>query len=992
MRFLLLICAFLLPAWCALAQHPDINFKWLGVAEGLNDGTINAMVQDKQGYVWIASLSALNRFNGSQVKSYTPVFGDTTTPPNEIPWHMHCDSEGSLWIAYDNSFYEFDREHEKFIRQHSFNNTYVVQVADAPEHGLYVLTKQGLFLYHKKGKTSQRIDESIAALGGRRPTAITLQGDILLIGTSGGMVYYNTREKTSVFEAFATKPDVVVRSMFADSEHTIWIVDTKYLLYRYSPRDKAFLALPPALQAPGNTAIHLVQTDETHLFLSILLKGVFQYNLRTQEVVQIVQKDDRGQTDEIKNARALITTRDGSLFVGVADGVKYFHPKKNLFSILPVAPPGPALPIGRGMVEDRKGNLWLTSSDGISRYNPQTRKYTVWHNVAGQKDQIYYNSVRAVAEDGLVTIWIATGKGINSYTYGDKDLRFYTIKDSIPQGFYFSAGTDSKGRTWFGCRDFEGLYYYSIHDKKFHGIASHPLLHKYAGLAFRAFFEDSKGRLWFGGNQSGLVMMDEAEGTTRHWFNDNKNRNTISGNLVVDIVEDKNGIIWVSTFNGVTGIDLVHEQYIWLNNKNLLGNNNTGPLYVDKRDRLWIGAANGLYVVDAARESANLFDQQAGLLSANFTEYSSLQLANGTIMMPTTNGIACFDPEQYDPEPLQYGFSIKAITALSGQDRLEKPVSEQLDLAHNENVVEFELEAINYVNPSQTWYAFAQLSGKGDTAWQYTQNPRIIATVLPGGPFSILFKASANQTDWKVPVKQVSITVSIPIYQRLWFPFLLTGIAFAAFWILYRYRIHNVQRMQALETKAQLLEKEKALVMYENLKQHLNPHFLFNSLTSLSSLIRIDQDMAGHFLDRMSKIYRYILKNRDSETVALKEELDFVAQYIELQKTRFEEGLQVHMNIDEDDLHKRLAPVTLQNLVENAIKHNTTSKSKPLIIKMFTQNDYLVVRNNLQRKSFVETSNRQGLQSMKSLYDFMSCRPMRIEEDDRFFTVFIPLY
>ena len=123
-----------------------------------------------------------------------------------------------------------------------------------------------------------------------------------------------------------------------------------------------------------------------------------------------------------------------------------------------------------------------------------------------------------------------------------------------------------------------------------------------------------------------------------------------------------------------------------------------------------------------------------------------------------------------------------------------------------------------------------------------------------------------------------------------------------------------------LSSKAQMLEKEKALVMYENLKQHLNPHFLFNSLTSLGSLIRINQGMAGDFLDKMSKVYRYILKNRDNEVVPLGEELKFVQLYIDLQKTRFEEGLQVTVVVDEEYHHRKIAPVTLQNLLENAIK------------------------------------------------------------------------
>ena len=197
--------------------------------------------------------------------------------------------------------------------------------------------------------------------------------------------------------------------------------------------------------------------------------------------------------------------------------------------------------------------------------------------------------------------------------------------------------------------------------------------------------------------------------------------------------------------------------------------------------------------------------------------------------------------------------------------------------------------------------------------------------------------------------------------------------------------------MHRLQSRAQLLEKEKTLVMYESLKQQLNPHFLFNSLTSLSGLIETDQKMAGNFLEQMSKIYRYILKNRDSEVVTLREEINFVQVYINLQKTRFKDGLQVFIDINPEDAHRKIAPVTLQNLIENAIKHNIIDVESPLRIDIFTENDYLVVRNNLQKKNVVETSNKQGLINLESLYQYLSSKPLLIEEDEKLFTIKVPL-
>ena len=194
-----------------------------------------------------------------------------------------------------------------------------------------------------------------------------------------------------------------------------------------------------------------------------------------------------------------------------------------------------------------------------------------------------------------------------------------------------------------------------------------------------------------------------------------------------------------------------------------------------------------------------------------------------------------------------------------------------------------------------------------------------------------------------------------------------------------------------LESRAQMLEKEKTLVLYESLKQQLNPHFLFNSLTSLSGLIESDQNLAGKFLDQMSRIYRYLLKNRNSDVVTLKEEIDFVRLYIHIQQTRFKDGLKVSLRVEDENMYSKIAPVTLQNMLENAIKHNICNPDSPLYIDIYTEQDYIVIKNNIQRKKVVETSNKQGLQNFKSLYKFISNNPIIVLEEEEFFYVKIPL-
>ena|GEM_PF-2241718 len=203
------------------------------------------------------------------------------------------------------------------------------------------------------------------------------------------------------------------------------------------------------------------------------------------------------------------------------------------------------------------------------------------------------------------------------------------------------------------------------------------------------------------------------------------------------------------------------------------------------------------------------------------------------------------------------------------------------------------------------------------------------------------------------------------------------------------------------EVRWQLEEKEKSLLEIEKrsaqirliaLTNHLNPHFLFNSLTSLNSLIFENQQLASDFLQHLSKVYRYLLQHKEKETVSLKYELDFVENYIFLLKTRFEDDILIDIKTPSSGtLEKGIVPVTLQILIENAVKHNVISAQNPLKISIETEGNTLSVTNNIQRKKQVETSNRQGLESLRALYHYLSDRPLEVLETAETFTVRLPL-
>lgn len=177
---------------------------------------------------------------------------------------------------------------------------------------------------------------------------------------------------------------------------------------------------------------------------------------------------------------------------------------------------------------------------------------------------------------------------------------------------------------------------------------------------------------------------------------------------------------------------------------------------------------------------------------------------------------------------------------------------------------------------------------------------------------------------------------------------------------------------------------------YESLKNQVNPHFLFNSLNALTNLVYEDQDKAAKFIKQLSEVYRYVLDTRDREVVDLDDEMKFLGSYLFLQKIRFGDNLLVGINLSTKG--KLIAPLALQLLVENAIKHNVASIENPLAINIEERDGYLVVENSLQRKHIPEEKSPGiGLENIKSRYKFLSDQPVIVEEHDKKFVVKLPL-
>ncbi|MBX7126713.1 MAG: histidine kinase [Cyclobacteriaceae bacterium] len=229
-----------------------------------------------------------------------------------------------------------------------------------------------------------------------------------------------------------------------------------------------------------------------------------------------------------------------------------------------------------------------------------------------------------------------------------------------------------------------------------------------------------------------------------------------------------------------------------------------------------------------------------------------------------------------------------------------------------------------------------------------------------------------------------------PGYEWNLLPMLASSLIITVVVSMFMHGLEFFRSWQSAALSAEKAKQESIRAQYDSLRSQVNPHFLFNSLNALTNLVYEDQDRAAKFIKQLSEVYRYVLDTQPREVVSLQEELAFLKSYLFLQQIRFGDKLQVSVELDH--VQSDVAPLVLQILVENAIKHNTISTAYPLHIRLGVEDGYLVVSNNRQQRQVLPgDSTGLGLANIIRRYEFISSRPVVVEQSEQQFTVRIPV-
>ena len=1020
MRFILSLL--LLVSLAAKSQErPLVQVTLYNETNGGPSGLVNCIYQAKSGYLWFGCSNGLVRFDGYAFV----LFQNEKGYPSAVT-HIIEDKNGNLWMSFA----------EGGLATYSPANGHFVNYSLQNDKEPSLRTVQIMTLHFDK---QQRLWLGTAQKGLVLFDAIALTTKL-----------YPLNDKHHDFYAPAIRKIYnTVYAIAEDKAGALWLA-THDGLYTLPNVTSLPVAVRPKPVQPDRFRTDLFNDlafDGDTLWLSAWGGGMWRYQKSTglwQNFLPNKKMVGKGLTNIINTIAE--KSREEWWVSSDDNGLGIFNKRTGSFLFFRDYIHNADLPATEayGMERDKDGNVWLIHDQRLVKLRLQQPKFYFTSVPVTHTDTQGNYAIADVWEDATLRL-IATDYAdglhvLNKQTGASSILPIAHLPNEEPAMRLRQLYADSKDRIWVVSSDF--LYWYDRRKNKL-TKAVQPPLYSADSLSnnFSVVQEDKNGKIWIATRRCGVYVWDEQRNKFEHYFAEAESPYLLPFNYIRRLTADASNRMWIAGIEGVLGYVNLNEKTFTNLATTVEGIAKTAgvksySLFADKQGNVWAGTTTGLYCFNATGPAPALqkiitaadglrtepvyhitedragniwclndagvcFLPQGGLPVTVYSSGDGINKGTGIRLLPTASdsllllnygGYYRFVPQQLAKSRSQAPLVITAMQVNGAPFYFEEDLAKNkaIELGAGQNYFSFEFAALTYSHPEKQQYAY-MLEGI-DKGWIPSGSRRFVSyTNVPGGHYAFKVKTLEPDASGKERLLSLPLIVATPFYRTVLFFMLLAAVIAAVLYAVYRSRLAHHDQVYGLESKAQRLEKEKALVMYEGLKQQLNPHFLFNSLTSLNSLIAKDPQTARQFLESLSSTYRYILRSRESEVVELSKEVAFAETYTHLQRTRFGEALQINIRIDEEYQACKIVPVTLQNLIENATKHNVLDKDEPLHVDIYTDKDYIVVRNNLQRKRTVETSNKQGLRSMKTLYSYLTDRPMLIEETSDAFTVRIPL-
>lgn len=739
-------------------------------------------------------------------------------------------------------------------------------------------------------------------------------------------------------------------------------------------------------------------------------KGVLLFNIAERKITDSVNKNkwQYGQINkmtDLKDELFIATEQNGVIGYNKINGSFTTRVLKD--SVFPkrIA----------DMQTDNEGNIWLATENKLVSFTGDYLRY--WYG----SNKIPFIKVHTLLADDEERLWFTPD--LRLFETGLKDLhkendfKCFDItppKDHIDiTGFY----KDKYGYLWIGTMG-EGLFRMNPQTGKWrrmaenqiaffgnilsiagkdnqvwistlNGVARFDLTDNnydlYEKIQFKNYSKkdglgsdyiyhiliDSKNRVWFATDGAGVAVYEN--GIFQNFYT-NK---LFPSKVTYSLAEDKNNHIWISTYNdGLFEYD--EKKFIQYNIKNGLTDLAITSIAVDDYNNIVAVNKKGIDVFNPRKNIAQHYGAESGFSEQQPNLNSITKDVAGNIWIGTDNGIVRLNTlpsfSAYFPVAVIESvllFNTPADTAVTHR------------FTYDQNNFTFKFAAAYYKAPEKIKFQY-WLEGYSKN-WEATSDNSINFPRLEPAKYKIKVRASANDNFEAAAIASYTFTITKPFWLTWWFR--ISVLLFAAGIIYWVFK----ERIKAIQ-KTEFAEREKFQLQYDALKNQVNPHFLFNSFNALMNIVEDNPKEAAVLIKHLSQFYRKMTAYSQKELISLEEELELLNSYLYIQEKRYGNALQVFINI-EPRLKKSsfIPPLVLQLLAENAVKHNTISKDKPLLISIYIEDDYIIMRNNINNKLEKEESEGVGLENIKNRYKLLTNKEIDKEEKENEFIIRLPL-
>jgi len=825
------------------AQFQESKFQRLSIEDGLSQSSIQAILQDSQGFMWFGTEDGLNKYDGYNFTVYRHLSTDSTSLSSNFIQALYEDQTKTLWIGTNDGLNRFNRNTATFTRYlhdpknpHSLSHDQIRAIGEDQTGALWIGThggglnrfdrQSGRFTHYKN-----KPDDPNSLSGNVVNTICQDDSQTLWIGTLGGGLnrFHIQSENFRRYRAAANdssrlSSDQII-SLYQDRGGTLWIGTYGGGLCRLNRDDRRtprFTAYKHRAENP-NTISHnsvnaIIEDRFGTLWLGTYAGGLGRLRRDDRPTMQFTtHKNDPAYSASLSHNRiiSLCADRSGNIWIGTSVGLNKLQimPKGfQHFSHDPVNPNSLSHQDVNAIWQDRAGNLWIGADEGLNLFDATTQKFISFKKDSTNANSLSHNFIEAVCEDRQGIIWIGTfGGGLNQWNRQTKKFKHYQRDPNDPASLSSNLVTaiveDRDGNLWVGTVN--GLNRFDRRSESFTRFRhDRKDVTSLSSSSIFNIFEDRAGNLWIATHKGGLSRMNrdnrEAGKFTRYQ-NDPSHPNSLSDNNVLSIYEDRNGAIWVGTVDGLNKLDPATGQFIRYFESDGLPNTFIYGILGDDEGNLWLSTNNGLSKFNErlprGKQFRN-FDVKDGLQSNEFNIGAYHRGHNGELFFGGINGFNRFYPQQVRDNPNIPPVLLMAFKKFDKAADLDTAISEIkiITLSHRENFFSFEFAALDYTNPEKNQYAY-KMEGF-DNDWIYSGTRRYAGyTNLDPGEYVFKIKGSNNDGIWNETGAAVKIIITPPFWKTWWFRIFVASALAGLLVLIYRYRVSRLLEVERLRVR-----------------------------------------------------------------------------------------------------------------------------------------------------------------------------------------------